>query len=125
MTNLRTFLVRMGLMSGLIFSPPIQQFARAQVNVDDANYMLQACRFLAESETNQLQTIIEVFRIGLCSGKLYAVELRRSCHPEGVNNIQLARIVVGYLERNRARLHERCETLALEARAEAWPCKSN
>jgi hypothetical protein len=45
-----------------------------------------------------------------------------SCAPEGVNNKQMVRVVVAYIERRPQRMHENFNRLALEALHEAWPC---
>lgn len=44
------------------------------------------------------------------------------CLPDKVTNGQMARVLVSYLERNPARLHEPTLGLYLRALVEAFPC---
>ena len=43
--------------------------------------------------------------------------------PNGVENGQIVRVVVRYIEARPNRMHEQFSALALEAIFDAWPCK--
>jgi hypothetical protein len=71
------------------------------------------------------------FQAGTCFGEIETLnwfapgaydENLRSCAPENVTRRQMAKVIVDYLDRNRDRLNEPFEGLALEAFAHTWPC---
>lgn len=102
--------------------------AAAQEDVQSANYLIDACRVVASGATPKGD---EMFQAGLCIGKVEALswvatgltdDRLRSCRPSAVTPKQIAKVVVTYLDRNPARLHEPFVGLALEALANAWPC---
>jgi hypothetical protein len=49
---------------------------------------------------------------------------RGICPPREFNIIQMTRVVVQYIDRRPARMHEDFDALALEALRAAWPCKN-
>jgi len=97
-------------------------------DVGSANYMIEDCRIVASGATPQTD---HMFQAGVCIGRIdalsdVAVRLEdkryRSCRPTDVTIVQIAKVVVTYLDQNPARLHEPFNSLALEAFAHAWPC---
>lgn len=73
---------------------------------------------------------------GICLGTVqgmrhlnsfYSVTLKKDqlffCIPEKVSAGQLARVVVSYLEKNSAKLHEHEGLLVLSSFVDAYPCK--
>jgi hypothetical protein len=110
------------------------EVSQAQINTETGNYMLEACRLLAEYNAKPPQNSDEMFKVGLCMGKLHAlaqvanlltIDDLRSCHPVGVSGVQTAKVIVMFLEKHPSELHEGFEKLALEALAEAWPCSGD
>lgn len=86
-----------------------------------ADYILQACRDSINPDSDR-----DMFRQGLCSGYIQALmavfQNGSICAPDDANNIQSTMIVLAYLDRQPARLHETFLKLALEAMVAAWPC---
>lgn len=117
-TLVSAFLV---ICAGLVDQPS----AKAQEQ-HTANFLLSACRDLTldGDPTNS-------FVVGYCAGEISVVTVTarqlpqkvRSCPPLTAPLSQRAKVVVSYLDRNPARLHESFIILAMEAFAEAWPCK--
>jgi hypothetical protein len=101
--------------------------ASAQADRDSGNYLLEPCRAVAEGNLHP----DDLFDEGVCAGKLQAFawdangledQVFRSCRPAAVSIVQLAKVVVAYLDQHPERLHESFNGLALEALAHAWPC---
>ena len=72
----------------------------------------------------------DAFGSGYCLGIITAVgellppaDASVICVPSGVNNKQMARIVVKYLEQNPEQLHKNATTLTIMATKKAFPCK--
>jgi hypothetical protein len=63
---------------------------------------------------------------GFCYGYILGVEDASGhthCRPEGTTMIQNVRVVVKWLRDHPERLHERADTLILQALKTAFPCK--
>jgi hypothetical protein len=101
------------------------------VDTHSANYLLEGCRVVATggTPTNNL-----MFQATMCMGELQAIKFFassigspnspvRACPPREADVFQVAKVVVAYLDKNPARLHEVFLGLAYTAIAEAWPCK--
>ncbi|SEE86365.1 hypothetical protein SAMN05444161_7513 [Rhizobiales bacterium GAS191] len=92
-----------------------------------ANYLLEGCRVVANggTPTNGL-----MFQATMCMGELQAIKFfassinssLRACPPREADVFQVAKVVVAYLDKNPARLHDVFLGLAYTAVAEAWPC---
>ena len=87
-----------------------------------ANYTVPGCRDGMAGENRQ------PFRQGLCGGIVQTILYfgRTSfnvCMPEGVTMGQAITVVVAYIDQRPERMHERFETLALEALQHVWPCR--
>ena len=96
-------------------------------SAQDGNWYLEACRNVANGKVSDEL----LFKQADCSGSIAALrwvasgfklEGVRSCAPKGVTREQIAKVVVAYLDKNPARLHEPFAGLALMALAQAWPC---
>jgi hypothetical protein len=79
--------------------------------------MMLNCR-VAVAQTDQ----------GICTGiidtiGLMGVAFHRVCLPNGVTTRQAVAVVVQYIDKRPARMHEAFKILAIEALAAAWPCK--
>ena len=61
---------------------------------------------------------------GGCSGFVLVIAYAHPmiCPPERVTHGQIVRVVVQYIDRRPARLHEDFRALAVEALRAAWPC---
>ena len=103
---------------------PIQAQERRQ----SGNDLIEACRSIAQGIAPATDTAL---RIGLCRGEIEGLnwlapgaydENLRSCVPANIMPREMAEAVVNYLDRNRDRLSEPFEGLALEALAHTWPC---
>ena len=74
---------------------------------------------------NLTQGSNEWLKMGYCAGVINEImyAARDVCIPKGVTNEQGVRVVVAYIDRILARMHEDFAKLANEALAVAWPCK--
>lgn len=93
----------------------------AQPDVNSGNYMMPGCRdFLKKIGT-------DTFTAGACYGLVTGIAFGGSainiCLPNGVTSDQAVHVVVNFIDRNAARLHESFRGLAYEAMRDAWPCK--
>ena len=102
--------------------------AEAQDQRITGSELLDACRVVATGVT---PTSDNSLKVGLCLGELDALnwimpgiyhEDVRSCIPEQVTRSQMAKVAVDYMDRNRPRLGEPFQGLALEAFVQSWPC---
>jgi hypothetical protein len=93
--------------------------------------LIDACRVIAGTTPTEHKSLQEE---GVCLGKIEALnwvapmlydENLRSCVPTDVTNVQMAKIIVAYLDQNADRLREPFDGLALEALAHAWRCPKN
>jgi hypothetical protein len=94
--------------------------ARAQVTGGiTGNDILQSCQAHLRKQRSYIG--------GVCQGAVYSLfvfsERLELCIPDGVIVGQAFRVVVGYMERNPARLHLEFPDLVIEALREAWPCR--
>jgi hypothetical protein len=94
--------------------------ARAQVTGGiTGNDILQSCQAHLWKQRSYIG--------GVCQGAVYSLfvfsERLELCIPDGVIVGQAFRVVVGYMERNPARLHLEFPDLVIEALREAWPCR--
>jgi Rap1a immunity proteins len=90
-----------------------------RVNKDPASHILPGCRDFITTRKN------DAFARGLCVGLVKVIfEYAPSiCPPDGVKNDQIVRVVVNYIDGERARLEEDFNAMALEAMRKAWPCQ--
>ena len=97
----------------------------------DGNKLLEQC--IAAERFFDTQEIQNEFRIGMCLGLVQGVRNTmqvmgndgsiKVCLPEnGIDNEQASRIVVSYLEKNPASLHEDEVVLTMLAFIDAYPC---
>jgi Rap1a immunity proteins len=102
--------------------------SEAQDQKISGSSLLEACR---QAANGAALTSDSSPKVGMCLGELDALnwimpgiyhEKDRSCLPDDVTRQQLAKVVVAYLDRNRDRLSEPFQGLALEALAKFWPC---
>jgi Rap1a immunity proteins len=102
--------------------------ASAQQDMNSGNYLLEVCRAVAVQQSTVPWA--DSIKAGICIGRLEALAwiapemtgALRSCPPAAVNNSQLAKVVVSYMDRHPAHLHEIFLGLSLSAFHEAWPC---
>ena len=95
------------------------------------NDLIQECRkAVRHSEGNQVveQDAIDA---GYCLGLVHGYRDMRHyylqdlfCPPNSVNDEQMARVVVKYLEEHPAELDERHSAVLVKALQAAWPCQS-
>lgn len=118
-----------------LFSALLVLTLRVQVSAASAQELsktgrdlVEACRALATGEKPPADN---AFQIGTCLGEIKALNWLapgvadpnlRSCVPANVTDIEIASIIVDYLDRNPDRLREPFQGLALEALAGTWPC---
>ena len=86
-----------------------------------AGFYLEGCKDFVAGRSN--------FLSGRCVGAIEVLDELGSdnksfCPPETVNNIELVRVIVTYIESLPKRLGEGFGLLANEAMAKAWPCKN-
>jgi Rap1a immunity proteins len=101
--------------------------AVAQTDQESANFMLPACRAVADFSSYEAPKGDPYF-MGICTGiidtiGLMGVAFHRVCLPNGVTTRQAVAVVVQYIDKRPARMHEAFKILAIEALAAAWPCK--
>lgn len=67
----------------------------------------------------------EPLKSGFCTGLVVGVAYaaRDVCPPDSATNEQGVRVVVAYIDRIPARMHEPFAKLSIEALRAAWPCK--
>jgi hypothetical protein len=120
-TTARTILLALsvGLASG----------AKAEVDRNSANYLLPACKAFVDGHSSEGASLVAQ---GYCGGLVSGVALIMGdsglpyacAHiPDGVTTGQQVRVVIRYLEQRPNRLHEPFKELAVEALANAWPCR--
>jgi hypothetical protein len=86
-----------------------------------AGFYLEGCKDFVAGRSN--------FLSGRCVGAVEVLDDLGSdnksfCRPETINNIELVRVIVTYIESLPKRLTEGFGLLANEAMAKAWPCKN-
>ena len=91
----------------------------ASQSVLDANWTMPGCRANLSPGSNEFMKM--GYCVGIISGIIYAAP--DVCAPKGSNNEQSVRVVVAYIDRIPARMHEDFAKLAHEALRTAWPCK--
>jgi hypothetical protein len=82
-----------------------------------ANEVMPGCRQFGQGAPN----FGTPYCVGLVDGLNYLHA--NSCPPSEVTSGQMVRVVVQYIDRRPARMHENFKKLALEALTAAWPCK--
>jgi Rap1a immunity proteins len=101
--------------------------ACAAEDTRSGNYLLEACRLVAQDAT---VTYDQSFKVGICLGEIEAVswfapgqsDLLKSCPPPMAPMSQMAKVIVAYFDRHPSELHHVFLGLALDAFREAWPC---
>ena len=93
----------------------------------DGNELLKQCLAVEKENIN------ESFNIGMCLGlgqgvrntmQLLPNNEFKACFPKnGISNGQATRIIVSYLKKNPAKLHENEIALIIMAYIDAYPCK--
>jgi Rap1a immunity proteins len=97
----------------------------AQEDVRSANWILPGCRSFVDGKVS---TDLG-FKAGVCAGvvgtfrDLGGAAVPPYCIPDAVVTGQAVRVVVTFIERNPARMHESFSVLVLDAFRSAWPCK--
>lgn len=115
------------LLAVLVVSAGAIASGQASVAVDpqSAMVMLGPCRDLSQLPpvTQQRSSPVEM---GECAGIIDTIIYFDAsiCTPTGSTFKQGALVVVDYLSKRPARLHENFKDLALEALRAAWPCRS-
>lgn len=97
--------------------------ANAQSKLDySANAALPGCVDAAQASNGGTS-----FAAGYCLGMVRSLSTVsgafKACLPTGVTGGQTVRVVVAFINRHPARMHEPFEGLAIEAIREAWPCR--
>jgi hypothetical protein len=123
----RLLLVMAGV-SGSIVATFVGTEAQSRSDARSANYLLQGCRIVAADAVPPEGQFVQAT---LCLGKLEALAFfassingpAKACPPSEAPVSQVAKVVVDYLDRHPAELHEPFLGLAYNAVAEAWPCK--
>lgn len=88
-----------------------------------ANVILPGCRqFITDRSTQNL------FNQGMCAGIVFSLsalpdKMLGYCVPDNTTVEQSVRVVIVYVERHPARMHEAFNILAADALREAWHCK--
>jgi hypothetical protein len=89
--------------------------------VYSTTWMLPGCQaYLTDKQTIAIQ-----FRQGVCIGIVEGISYRAAgvCYPDGINQTQILKAVVQYVEERPARHHENFKAFVSEALRGAWPCK--
>ncbi len=86
-----------------------------------AGFYLEGCKDFVAGRSN--------FLSGRCVGAVEVLDDLGSdnksfCRPETINNIELVRVIVTYIEGLSKRWGDGFGLLANEAMAKAWPCKN-
>jgi len=86
-----------------------------------ANYMMPGCRAVIAGAKERF------YLQGACTGTAYGLTVMGNtlgvlCVPREVTRNQLVHVVVVYIDKRPARMHESFPTLAVEALMEVWPC---
>jgi hypothetical protein len=93
-----------------------------------ANFIYSGCKSFAEQ---QLRTVQLTMLGNFCGGVLHGLALVgknitvpqwQSCVPPTSDSVQLARVVVKFLDEHPQRMREDFRVLAVEAFHQAWPC---
>ncbi|WP_427901662.1 Rap1a/Tai family immunity protein [Marinobacter caseinilyticus] len=108
-------------------------------SASDAELLLDACKLATGDINGTKENLVEAaVDVGFCFGYIRGLsdystgtesmtseEIKpfQSCRPRGVNNKQLARIVVNFLERNPQHLHREMTMLVSVALQEVYPCR--
>jgi hypothetical protein len=87
-----------------------------------ADAVMPGCRDLLRNGGDQDQPLMGVC-IGIIRTMLHFSSALGSCAPAAASVGQTVREVVLYIDQRPERMHERFETLALEAQQQAWPCR--
>ncbi len=93
--------------------------AQGQRTFETGNDYIRNCQ---QAQTSARGNFGQGVCMGVIGGIFYWSESFEACTPEGANWGQALRVVVGYMERNPARLHLSFPEIVVEAMREAWPC---
>lgn len=91
----------------------------ASQNAPNGNWMMPGCRGNLSPGSNEWMKM--GYCVGIINGIIYAAP--DVCAPNGFTNEQGVRVVVAYIDRIPARMHEDFAKLAHEALRAALPCK--
>jgi Rap1a immunity proteins len=118
---MKTIFAALGIVAALATNPAVA------ASDGSANYYLPGCREFASPHP----ILSDQLNQGECIGIIEALRQMswlmpptfQSCAPDGVTNLQLAVVVVRWLDQHPQRWNENFQYLTLEALREAWPCK--
>jgi Rap1a immunity proteins len=90
-----------------------------RINRDTADRIMPGCRELAAGRADN------AFNRGQCLGlaKILFEYASNICPPDEIQNDQIVRAIVQYIDSDPARLKENFNVMAIEAMRKAWPCK--
>jgi hypothetical protein len=118
MTWLRSaFVILIALFSSIVADAAPQAVPRKY----QAGFYLEGCKDFVAGRSN--------FLSGRCVGAVEVLDDLGSdnktfCRPETINNIELVRVIITYIESLPKRLTDGFGLLANEAMAKAWPCEN-
>ena len=107
---------------GLVFLLMLSSsgWASAQSNFTTASAIMPGCRDIGAGNNATSDRWIQ----GYCAGVVATVAYASSkCRPKAVTNGQIVSVVVQYVDKLPARMHEDFGDLAREAIEAAWPCR--
>lgn len=92
-----------------------------------AAFFYDHCKAVLEKDNSK-----ELYRQGECAGILGALSYiseqlpdeYKFCSPADVTAAQLARVAIGYMDKNKSKLDTHLIMMALAAFRQEWPCKS-
>jgi hypothetical protein len=95
--------------------------AHANAQNDSTSKVMGGCREIEKRGTSTQNIELQ----GLCAGAISAIANSDDgrCMPQDVTMAQAVRVVVAYIDKQPARLHESFNKLAAEAIQKAWPCQ--
>jgi hypothetical protein len=98
--------------------------AAAETDTFSANFWLPYCKgwVAAKGGDGGGVTVSSGICMGLVMGVFYTIS-DRICAPNAVPNVQVAAVVIRYVEARPRRWHEPFWQLSFEAITDAWPCK--
>jgi hypothetical protein len=115
----------------LTLSVGLASGAKAEPDFSSANSQLPACKAFVNRQYSG-DGVSTSLALGYCAGVVSGIAftmddsgLAKACAhiPDGVTTGQEVQVVIRYLEQRPNRLHEPFKELAIEALANAWPCR--
>jgi len=103
--------------------------ARGDEHDESGRNFVEACRAAANNFPDHNT---DMFKAGICVGQIAAMEFSggelveqklRSCVPDDVTHLQMAKVVVGYLDGHPDLLDKPLTILITVALAQTWPCR--